>query len=168
MSGAGMQPVGSADPQATRARLVERLAIISGAPPDDDGAPKARRAVKNWEYDCKSMRELIGKFDSLLAPKPPPAEPASEAETPRYVEQDVDRMRRAIDVARIPKGKRAEMRVSINDFRGVRNVDMRLWYVPKGGGEWVPSRKGVAVEAGKLDAVIDAQPSARRHSASAE
>lgn len=72
-------------------------------------------------------------------------------------------MRRAIDVARIPKGKRAEMRVSINDFRGVRNVDVRLWYVPKGGGEWVPSRKGVAVEAGKLDAVIDALLLAKQH-----
>lgn len=60
------------------------------------------------------------------------------------------------------------MRVSINDYRGVRNVDVRLWYVPKGGGEWVPSRKGVAVEAGKLDAVIDALLSAKRHLAAAE
>jgi hypothetical protein len=67
-------------------------------------------------------------------------------------------MRHAIDVARIPKGKRAEMRVSINDHRGVRNVDVRLWYVPK----------GVAVEAGKLDAVIDALLSAKRHLAAAK
>jgi hypothetical protein len=112
------------------------------------------------------MRDLIEKFDSILAPKAPPAEP--ELETPPDVELDVDRMRRAIDVARIPKGKRAEMRVSINDYRGVRNVDVRLWYVPKGGGEWVPSRKGVAVEAGKLDAVIDALLSAKRHLAAAK
>ena len=163
-----MQTASGADPQATRARLVEQLAIISSAPPDDDGTPKARRAVKNWEFDCKSMRDLIEKFDSLLAPMPPPADPAPERETPSDDEQNVDRMRRAIDVARIPKGKRAEMRVSINDYRGVRNVDVRLWYVPKGGGDWVPSRKGVAVEAGKLDAVINALLSAKQHLAAAE
>lgn len=158
-----MQPASGADPQATRARLVEQLAIISSAPPEDDGTPKARRAIKDWEFDCKSMRELIKRFDSVLAPKPTPADPEPKPETPSNVEQGVDRMRRAIDVARIPKGKRAEMRVSINDYRGVRNVDVRLWYVPKGGGEWVPSRKGVAVEAGKLDAVIDALLSAKQH-----
>jgi hypothetical protein len=45
----------------------------------------------------------------------------------------------------------------------VRTIDVRLWYIPKAGGDWGPSRKGVGVEAGKLDALVDALISAKQH-----
>ena len=72
-------------------------------------------------------------------------------------------MRTAIDTARIPKGKRAEMRISVGEWRGLRIVDVRLWFIPKAGGAWMPSRKGVSVKAGKVDALLAALETAKQH-----
>lgn len=48
-------------------------------------------------------------------------------------------------VADIPKGK-ALIRVSLDDYKGRRVVDVRVWYLPKDGAEYVPSRKGVTCD----------------------
>ncbi|CAN7671940.1 transcriptional coactivator p15/PC4 family protein [Variovorax sp. LjRoot84] len=55
------------------------------------------------------------------------------------------------------------MRVSVNEWQGLRTIDVRHWYIPKGGGHWGPSRKGVSFEAGKADALLDALLLAKQH-----
>jgi hypothetical protein len=60
------------------------------------------------------------------------------------------------DVAVIPKTDTAEVRVSRNYWKGRSVIDLRIWYLPKGGAEFVPSRKGLTIDAGKLPELIDA------------
>jgi len=45
-------------------------------------------------------------------------------------------------VGAIPKGG-DEIRVAINEYKGARYCDVRLWYRPKGGGDLRPSKEGV-------------------------
>jgi len=42
----------------------------------------------------------------------------------------------------IPKGG-DEIRVAINEYKGARYCDVRLWYKPKNGGDLRPTKEGV-------------------------
>ena len=64
-------------------------------------------------------------------------------------------------IAAIPKGRRAELRVSLNEWQGRKTIDLRLWFMPKSGGTWGPSKKGVSIQAAKLDALIEGLVRAR-------
>lgn len=63
-------------------------------------------------------------------------------------------------IARLAKTETAEVRVSQSTWKGRRVVDMRLWFIPAGGGEFVPSRKGFTFSAEKLPELIAALRSA--------
>lgn len=56
----------------------------------------------------------------------------------------------------VRKTETAEIRVSRTSWKGRQVVDVRLWYLPKGATEFVPSRKGLTIDAGKLPDLIDA------------
>jgi hypothetical protein len=59
-------------------------------------------------------------------------------------------------VPAVRKTETAEIRVSRQLWKGRQVVDVRVWYLPKGGAEFVPSRKGLSIDAGKLPALINA------------
>lgn len=42
-------------------------------------------------------------------------------------------------------------------------IDLRVWAMTATGGDYVPSRKGVALDAGKLDDIIGGLELARKH-----
>ncbi len=65
------------------------------------------------------------------------------------------------EIAAIRKTDTAEIRVSIQDHKGRRVVDVRVWYLPDGGGEFVPTRKGITFDISKLPELIEALARAR-------
>ena len=68
----------------------------------------------------------------------------------------------SIDVTRgsaqsaIRKTETAEVRVSRNNWKMRDVVDIRVWFLPPGGGAFIPSRKGLTIDASKLPELIDA------------
>lgn len=58
-------------------------------------------------------------------------------------------------VAEIPKGN-AIIRVSLDTFKMRSVVDVRVWYLPKGGTEYVPSRKGITCDVSMVSALAAA------------
>lgn len=67
-----------------------------------------------------------------------------------------------IEVAAIRKADGAEVRVTVQGYKGRRVVDVRVWYLPATGGDYVPTRKGVTVDADKLPALALALAKAAR------
>jgi hypothetical protein len=55
----------------------------------------------------------------------------------------------------IRKSDTAEVRISRNCWKGRRVIDIRLWFLPKGGTEFIPSSKGVTIDASKLPELLD-------------
>lgn len=51
---------------------------------------------------------------------------------------------RNVTVARIPKWKKEEIRISLSEFRGNLYINMRNYYVDKEG-DWKPTIKGVSI-----------------------
>lgn len=64
-------------------------------------------------------------------------------------------------VGSIRKNDSAEVRVSRGTWKGRPVVDLRVWYIPAGGGEYVPSRKGLTIDAGKVGELVDLLEGAR-------
>lgn len=61
----------------------------------------------------------------------------------------------------VPKTERAEVRVYRKVHKGRHTIDVRIWFVPEGQSEFVPSRKGVsfdASKAGMLREALEATP----------
>jgi hypothetical protein len=56
----------------------------------------------------------------------------------------------------VPKTDRAEVRIYRKMHKGRRTVDVRIWFVPKGQSEFVPSQKGVSFDAAKANLLRDA------------
>lgn len=56
----------------------------------------------------------------------------------------------------VKKSDTAEIRVSRQLWKGRTVIDVRLWYMPKGMADFVPSRKGFTVDVAKLPELIDA------------
>lgn len=55
----------------------------------------------------------------------------------------------------VRKSETAEVRVSRNYWKGRNVIDLRIWYMPNGGAEFVPSRKGLTIDASKLPELLD-------------
>lgn len=135
------------------------LADAMAATPDAD-RPKKPADRKAWLIQLEELRTMVDQFDGLiarLAPKPRVGAP-DLVNAPGFESGDV------ITIVRVPKGRRAEMRVSVKPWQGRRVIDIRLWSLIDGaGGEMRPSRKGIAFDASKLDALIDALHQAKQH-----
>lgn len=67
-----------------------------------------------------------------------------------------------IEVAAIRKADGAEVRVTVQGYKGRRVVDVRVWYQPAASGDYVPTRKGVTVDADKLPSLALALAEAAR------
>lgn len=62
----------------------------------------------------------------------------------------------SIKHASIRKSDTAEVRVSRDMVGGRRVVDVRVWFLPKGGSEYIASRKGITIDASKIHDLIGA------------
>lgn len=62
----------------------------------------------------------------------------------------------AAPAAVIRKSDTAEIRVTRSVWKMRQVVDVRLWYLPDGGADYVPSRKGFTVDAAKIPELIEA------------
>ena len=56
----------------------------------------------------------------------------------------------------IRKTGTAEVRVSRNNWKMRDVIDIRIWFLPPGGDAFIPSRKGLTIDASKLPELIDA------------
>lgn len=64
-------------------------------------------------------------------------------------------------IATIGKNASQEVRVSLSEYRGHHNLDVRV-YAPYGeGGERGPTKKGVSLKLSKIDELMDALLQAR-------
>jgi hypothetical protein len=63
---------------------------------------------------------------------------------------------RVIVLGRVSESEGNEIRVSIDQWKGRRVIDVRRFYLPQGADEMVSTRKGVTFRAGKLDELIEA------------
>lgn len=125
---------------------------------------KARRAQLTETMDrlpagdserC-TMQAMVETIDQVLAR-------AAKRSTPAPPRRAAVKPTAAHVLARIPKGDRAELRISVKTWRGRRTVDLRLYFKPEGSDDLVPSRKGVSFDASKLDALLDGLMLAQQH-----
>jgi hypothetical protein len=54
-------------------------------------------------------------------------------------------------VGTVPKTDRAEVRVYRKVHKGRQIIDVRVWWIPTGQTEFVPSRKGASFDASKAE-----------------
>ena len=59
-------------------------------------------------------------------------------------------------LATIPKGQTEQVQIAINEFKGKKYLDLRIFYTTDDGGTWLPSKKGVTVAPDQLPILIDA------------
>jgi hypothetical protein len=58
-------------------------------------------------------------------------------------------------IAEIQKNLKERLRVSIEEYRGHKFIDLRVYFEAENG-EWKPTKKGIALNRESIDAVIDA------------
>lgn len=61
-----------------------------------------------------------------------------------------------IELGSFRKADGAEVRVSVQDYKGRRVVDVRVWYRPRNCSDYVPTRKGITIDADKLPELMAA------------
>lgn len=57
-------------------------------------------------------------------------------------------------IGAINKSDVAEVRVTTTKFKDRPVLDIRVWFIPNGGDEYVPSRKGVTLDLNKVPDLI--------------
>lgn len=115
--------------QEKRANLTARLHEL------ESGGPASSRELRDVQY-------LVRQLDALLKLESLPAEAAA----PDGV----------VHLLRIAKGARAEVRVSVCDWKGKKRIELRQWNLARGSGEWQPTRRGASFGPGDIEAVIGA------------
>lgn len=58
-------------------------------------------------------------------------------------------------IGTIPKSDMAEIRISTSNWKGRSVVDLRVWYIPKGNQDYVPSRKGITIDSSKMKHLVN-------------
>lgn len=141
-----------------RDELASYAAKLAATPLSD--RPSKPAELKAWERELSEVQALAKQFEALIerkSPKPRVAVPDLIAATDPETGEGVT-------VARVRKGRRAEIRVTVKPWQGRRVVDVRLWSQYEGQGEEMkPSRKGIAFDANKLSDIIDALIQAKQH-----
>lgn len=143
--------------------LTERVREMLATP--EDQRPTGRTALKAWLRDLESTQKMAVQFARLLKvlevkPElPPRAAAAARRASADTAANECD----VVVLARIPKGQRAEMRVTAKTWKGRRVIDVRCWAMGKDSGEYAPTRKGVAVDAKMLPALVEALQQAQKH-----
>ncbi len=50
-------------------------------------------------------------------------------------------------LAVIPKNSKEEIRLCLTEYKGKARVDIRVWYMPSAGGDYLPGKQGVSIPA---------------------
>lgn len=138
---------------------ITRQAEALAATPEAD-RPSKPAALKAWLRDLEELQALAKQFDALVAR----AQPQQRIAVLEPVVAATPEIGEGVTVARVHKGRRAEIRVTVKPWQGRRVVDVRLWSWYEGQGEEMkPSRKGIAFDATKLSDIIDALIQAKQH-----
>ena len=61
----------------------------------------------------------------------------------------------SIPLASFPSGPKSAVRVSLDEFKGRRFLNLRDWFQSRNG-TWMPTRRGVTISVGDLPALADA------------
>ena len=64
-------------------------------------------------------------------------------------------------IASIPRTETEQIQVSINEFKGKKYLDLRVFYTTDSGSSWLPTKKGVTVYPENIDLLIGAIQSAK-------
>ena len=59
-------------------------------------------------------------------------------------------------LATIPKGATEQLQISINEYKGKKYHDLRIYYTTDEGTSWNPTKKGVTVAPEQLQTLKDA------------
>ena len=148
-----------AELEQRRAALVARVQEMLQTP--EDQRPKAQKALRAWLADLEGTQRVLEQLDKLvtmLREKPKRITRAAATQSASSAdESDV------VILARIPKGQRAEMRVTSKTWKGRHVIDVRCWAMAKGSADFSPTRKGVAVDARMLPALVEALQLAQKN-----
>jgi hypothetical protein len=133
-----------------RERLGEDLRAMIETP--EDQRPTKPSALKAWLRDLQQMQALVADLDQLLDRV---AQPRPRAVRQTGVQSLSDGEKTPLVLARIPKSRRAELRIVMSEWKGRRTVDVRVWCAPKGESEMKPTRRGVSLDARKLPQLME-------------
>jgi hypothetical protein len=64
-------------------------------------------------------------------------------------------------IASIPRTATEQIQVAINEFKGKKYLDLRVFYTTDAGGSWLPTKKGVTVAPDNIDLLIEAIQNAK-------
>ena len=67
-----------------------------------------------------------------------------------------------IELAELRKADGATIRIALDRYKGRFVLDVRLWYQPDGSTEFVPTRKGITLDADRLPEFAEAVAEALR------
>ena len=65
-------------------------------------------------------------------------------------------------LATIPRTATEEIQVQINEYKGKKYLDLRIFYTTDGGNTWNPTKKGVAIYPENLNALQEAIEQAQK------
>lgn len=141
-----------------RDQVAQEAARLIAMPEDE--RPQKPTALKAWLRELTALQQLVEQMDKLIER----ASPKPSVIVPDLVNSMDPATGEGITVARVRKGRRAEIRVTVKPWQGRRVVDVRLWSHAEGSGEEMkPSRKGIAFDAAKLDDLLDALHQAKQY-----
>lgn len=147
-----------------RGVLLDQLQSLLDTP--QDKRPTSPRELKAWLSQLDGTKRAVEQLDQLvrMLERTPrrAAKPSIKPAATTPVGGSPDETDTVL-LARIPKGPRAELRVTVKTWKGRRVIDVRCWSPMKDTGEYGPTRKGVAVDARMLDQLIEALHLARQH-----
>ena len=66
------------------------------------------------------------------------------------------------ELAELRKANGATIRIALDRYKGRCVLDVRLWYQPNGSTEYVPTRKGITLDADRLPEFAEAVAEALR------
>lgn len=65
-------------------------------------------------------------------------------------------------LATIPRTETEEIHIQINEYKGKKYLDLRVFYTTDGGANWLPTKKGVTFAPDKLEELKDAIEKAQK------
>lgn len=65
-------------------------------------------------------------------------------------------------LATIPRTATEEIQIGVNEYKGKKYLDLRIFYTTDGGNSWLPTKKGIAVYPENLDMLKEAIELAQR------
>jgi len=65
-------------------------------------------------------------------------------------------------LATIPRSATEEIQIQVNEYKGKKYLDLRIFYTTDGGATWLPTKKGVAVYPENLELLKEAIETAQK------